>query len=722
MFESTLSRPWRVRQVLYLVAALFTVGLVVIEPNWRTFIVAVLAVGGVVSSLGTSQDDDPGSVHLGIMGGYDLGVAVVLAALGLQFTSIVILIAATAAVALLRPQWRVAVTVAAASGGAAVALATVTVGGRASLVPPVFEGPILRTFIPMANMAVVTAGLAWLFSSVGTRLHLLSTAQEALRRSLDSKRAPTFVVDGDRIVYANPAAAVFAGRALVDSSLVETLGLTGPFEPGARLRTTVVSTADARIAVEVQTDPITFDARPHTQVTVLSVEDHTAGSLPSQAPPRLDLLFDRIPVALYRSAPSGEVLAANPALIDLLGLDDPDQLLSGLAQVERHYRDRDGRNEWLEMFDDRDVVLRYPIELTTADGRVIHAEDSARAIRDKNGAILFFEGVMIDVTRQRETEEAWRRNSEILEATSDMVWLTDPDDRIFRVNASMRRFLDGSPDAELHGSSVNEFVAEGAQAGELRAWRNDPDAPREWRGEIVLRSRQGEEILTSTVAQRHRGFVSVVARDITTERRTARQLEALMEAKDEFIASVSHELRTPLTAVVGLAAELAANHDSLDDVTKREFIRLVADQSAEVAAIVEDLLVAARADTDSITLMNEQVDVRRAVDSVLEALGRERAASFEVRGDGTARGDAQRIRQIVRNLVTNAIRYGELPGTIAISSVDDEVIIKVADKGEGIDAQMVERIFQPYVRAHTAATQPNSVGLGLSVSRWLAEK
>lgn len=723
MFESTMSRPWRVRRVLYLVAGVFAAGLLLVEPNWRTAIVTGLAAGGVATSLGRNTPEDPSPIRLGVMGSYDAGVAIVLASLGLQYSSVVILIGAIAAVALLQPSWRPGLTPLAGLAGASVALATITVGGREALIPPLFENRTIGLFTPMASMAMVCAGLAWLFASIGSRLEELAAAQENLRRSLDSKRVPTLIVDGDEIVYANPAATVFAGRALVGSSLEATLGIRGPFAPGERVRTTAASTADARVSIEIQADPITYDARSLVQVTVLALEPEApVTSSGVQTPPRLDLLFDRIPVALYRSAPTGEVLAANPALLEMLALETPEQLVAGLAQVHQHYQDRRNRDEWVAMFDDRDVVMNYPLELTTADGRVIHGDDSARAIRDDDGRILFFEGVIVDVTKQRETEEAWRRSSEILEATSDMVWLTDREDRIFRVNAAMRSFLDDDASGTLHEASAREFIADGADSQSLREWRDHPDAPREWRGELIILSRSGREILTSTVAQRHQEFISIVARDITAERRTARQLEELVAAKDEFIASVSHELRTPLTAVVGLAAELAAHYDDLDDATKRDFIGLVADQSSEVAAIVEDLLVAARADTDSITLMNEVVDLRKAVDAVVAALGEARGGMFDVQGEATARGDAQRIRQIIRNLVTNAIRYGELPGSITISEVAGVATVAVADKGPGIDPEMIERIFQPYERAHATVTQPNSVGLGLSVSRWLAEK
>lgn len=72
--------------------------------------------------------------------------------------------------------------------------------------------------------------------------------------------------------------------------------------------------------------------------------------------------------------------------------------------------------------------------------------------------------------------------------------------------------------------------------------------------------------------------------------------------------------------------------------------------------------------------------------------------------------------------MTNAVRYGELPATISIVAGAEDISVAVSDKGEGIEPAMIERVFQPYQRGHASVTQPNSVGLGLSVSRWLAEK
>jgi PAS domain S-box-containing protein len=718
----SLDRPWVVRRLLYLAAGVLLFVLAVVSPSAQTLIPLALAVGGLATSLARPDQDDPARPGIFVMGAYDMFTALVLAAVGLQYSSLLVMIGAVAAVGLLRPDWSRSLTMAAAVAGAGSAMLAVQVAGLESVIPADVAGPGFSLFVPMAAFGLINAGLARLFSSIGMRLRQVSDAQESLRTALDRTPAPTLIADGDMIVYANPASIVLVGRVLVGDSLRDVFGIDGNLGSGSGLRTCLSASSSATVTLDVQAHPVIFDGRRLTQITLTHLSEGQLSADGSTTGQRhLDLLFDRIPVALYRSTPSGEVTAANPALAAMLGLSDPAELIGEVERAQTHYRDSTGRRDWLAMFDHTDVVMNYEMELTKADGSVISVTDSARAVRGRDGEILFFEGVLIDVTEQRNVEEARRRTSEILEATSDLVWLTDDEDRINRLNAAMRTFLAGT-DQQVYGTHVREFIAEGADSHALSDWRMDPDGDRVWRGEIGLRSVTGREILTSAVAQRHPNFISLVARDITEERRTAGQLERLVRAKDEFIASVSHELRTPLTAVVGLASELQSFYDQLDDQTKRDFIALVADQATEVAAIVEDLLVAARADTDSITLTHEDVDVRRAVDAVLMALPEAKRSQFEVEGEGCACGDAQRVRQIVRNLLTNAIRYGELPGTVTITGDATELRVAVADKGAGIDPDMIDRIFEPYERAHAAMTTPNSVGLGLSVSRWLAVK
>ena len=189
----------------------------------------------------------------------------------------------------------------------------------------------------------------------------------------------------------------------------------------------------------------------------------------------------------------------------------------------------------------------------------------------------------------------------------------------------------------------------------------------------------------------------------------------LVKAKDEFIAKISHELRTPLTAVVGLTSEMSAMDLSEDE--QAELMQLVSGQAVEMSYIVEDLLVAARAEMGTIALDTTVVDLAAEVRATIDGLGFSVESVDEEIPSVVA--DASRVRQILRNLLTNAERYGGPERRITAGSAFGKAWIEVRDNGDGVAPEAAAEIFEPYSTAHSGVT--GSVGLGLSVARQLAE-
>jgi two-component system sensor histidine kinase KdpD len=201
---------------------------------------------------------------------------------------------------------------------------------------------------------------------------------------------------------------------------------------------------------------------------------------------------------------------------------------------------------------------------------------------------------------------------------------------------------------------------------------------------------------------------------------TRRRLEELVRSKDRFVASVSHELRTPLAAILGFAEEIRDNASSFRAEELSDMLELVADQSQEMADMIEDLLVSARADIGAVTIRAQDVYLRGQAEAVIAGLGASARHVEMAGGPGKAWADPTRTRQILRNLITNALRYGGKEVCVEISSKEDRAELTVRDNGTGLPAAEWERIFEPYQRAHDRPTQPSSIGLGLTVARQLA--
>ncbi|HLF44270.1 MAG TPA: PAS domain-containing sensor histidine kinase [Acidimicrobiia bacterium] len=308
----------------------------------------------------------------------------------------------------------------------------------------------------------------------------------------------------------------------------------------------------------------------------------------------LNAFFKRMPVAFYRSALNGELVAANPALATLLGYGTVDELKSEVASVESVYVSPERRLRWIEEIGATGVVYDFDIELRRPDGTTIWARDSARAIRDEAGEVMFYEGSLVDVTDKIEAQKA----------------------------------------------------------------------------------------------------------------------------KDEFIATVSHELRNPIAAMLGLGQELANNYDSFTDEDRREMAQMIARQADDASWLIEDLLVAYGDDLNGVSVHPEVFDVVKEIERVLEV--EDHPIDLQVfDASSQVRADPRRTRQILKNLVSNALRHGGPTVSVALTKVGDRIEVKIRDSGVAISDSDVERIFKAFEMGSRGA-HPNSVGLGLTVARRLA--
>jgi signal transduction histidine kinase len=198
------------------------------------------------------------------------------------------------------------------------------------------------------------------------------------------------------------------------------------------------------------------------------------------------------------------------------------------------------------------------------------------------------------------------------------------------------------------------------------------------------------------------------------------ELEALDNEKRDFIASVSHELRTPLAAVLGFATELAESWDQFEPSEAQALVRLIASQSADISSIVDDLLTITRLEAGTMSIYPTQVAVTEHLNDLVASAGRDASREIGWEGDVEVWADPNRLRQIARNLITNAIRYGGDPIRVLSGENGSSGWIEVRDSGGPIPETRVATMFNPFVHGDSGKNTPNSVGLGLAVARSLA--
>jgi signal transduction histidine kinase len=203
------------------------------------------------------------------------------------------------------------------------------------------------------------------------------------------------------------------------------------------------------------------------------------------------------------------------------------------------------------------------------------------------------------------------------------------------------------------------------------------------------------------------------------------RLEELFKAQQRLVADVSHELRTPLTTIQG-NVDLLRRGAADDPSTRTSTLRAIADETTRMRRLVNDLLLLAQADS-GLKLYQRPVEM----DTLLLEVYRQAqvmAQGITVRlgaeDQALVLGDADRLRQLLLNLVDNALKHtpaGSGEVTLTLRRAGGWVRVSVEDNGAGISAEDLPHIFQRFYRADPSRSRPGGSGLGLAIARWIAE-
>ena len=207
------------------------------------------------------------------------------------------------------------------------------------------------------------------------------------------------------------------------------------------------------------------------------------------------------------------------------------------------------------------------------------------------------------------------------------------------------------------------------------------------------------------------------------------RLRELDQLKSEFVANVSHELRTPLTSIMGFTEILINGAGGELSEEQREYLEIVTRSSQRMLRLIDDLLLLSRLETHSITIEVKPLDLVALIkESQLELSMAADSAGVTLKlntADGPPiLGDRGRLRQVIDNLVNNALKFTPPGGEVTVEAIREEEswIIKVADTGIGIPEEDLERLFGKFFRASNADPKRTpGTGLGLSITRAIVE-
>jgi len=211
------------------------------------------------------------------------------------------------------------------------------------------------------------------------------------------------------------------------------------------------------------------------------------------------------------------------------------------------------------------------------------------------------------------------------------------------------------------------------------------------------------------------------------ERATVEELRRLSALRADFVSLVSHELRSPLAAVIGAARTLQERRDELTEEQREQLLELIAGEGSRLTMLVGDVLDTSRIEAGTFSYRFDEVDVASLVEDAVAA-ATVRQAAVRVRSEpaeplSPVRGDKERLRQVLTNLIDNAVKYSAAGDVVEVSARREGacVCISVSDDGPGIPEDQQRLIFEKFGRADVESDAKPGSGLGLFIARSIAE-
>ncbi len=457
-------------------------------------------------------------------------------------------------------------------------------------------------------------------------------------------------------------------------------------------------------------------------------------------------LYDNIPVGIYKTTPAGEVMMANNTFYEILGFSDQERIKNlDLNKLLRKLKYN--RQKFIDEVEIGNSIQGYEEKLTGLDGKQRFLRENARAVRDLEGNTVYYEGTVVDITVLRKTQKELRKSeiekSAILNSMQE--WFIFCDKKLFIRWASTNA-------ASSIGVDINDMIDRPYDdIWNVIDWDCDPcpvktvmNTGKPQKGEV--RARDGRTWILSCypVVDDEGGLIGVTefGQEVTMQRKYEAELKKSKEIaekanqfKSEFLSNISHEIRTPLNVIIGFTDLL---DNSLMDPTYKDYLESIKASSNSIVRLVDDILDISKIEAGKFNLQYKSVNLFRLVKE-LKQMFVEKLTSKQldliVQVDKSIPKylimDEVRVKQVLTNLISNAIKYtdrGHIKLDISVTgrnqmlgSEEVDLLIIVEDSGIGIPEEEYDKIFEPFMQVKKNRSKRMGYGLGLAITKRLVE-
>jgi PAS domain S-box-containing protein len=440
---------------------------------------------------------------------------------------------------------------------------------------------------------------------------------------------------------------------------------------------------------------------------------------------RFTELFETLQEGVYFSTPEGKLLDGNAALVQVLGYESKDELLS--LEPRALNSNSDQASVLGRTADDQGGVRTREVVLRRKNGTLGVFLDTSRAVWDTGGRIVRYQGTLVDVTERRGMEKALRRQEEfqryLLESFPDLILVIDLNGRYSFVSSRIHDLRGYKPE-DLLGKKVEE---EQDYSPELFALYSDLTSGKKMFGtcDYIARHRDGSwRTMRASAsplfdAENKVSGAIVSVRDITVEKKLEQQIiqSERLAAMGQMIGGFAHELNNPLTSILGMS-ELLQEGEAPEGVRRQMVV--LQQQARRAAEIVQNLMYFSRPPAPGKSPIDLGELVQRTLHLHAYSLRKSNiTVDFLKESVPAVSGDAHQLMQVFLNLILNseqAMREVRDRGTLRIRIEKHEKSISVVfqDDGPGISPEILPNIFDPF---YTTKRPGRGTGLGLSISK-----
>lgn len=527
---------------------------------------------------------------------------------------------------------------------------------------------------------------------------------------------------GDRIVGQPLARVIDTTRRLAEGDLSARTGLGDRHGEISELGRAVDRMADALHERTAELEDAVADRTAALASALAEVED----------------LYDNAPAGYHSLDADGRYIRVNATERRWLGYDQAELISKPFTDLLTP-ASLETFNASFPLFKERGFVTDLEYELVRRDGTILPVSLSATAIRDADGAFVASRSTVYDITDRRRIEAIVREQAGFFALSHDLFVVLEHDQEIRRANGAWHAAVGTTADGPA--ARISDVV----HPDDLPVLEQAIRRPADRLEAVTLRIRRadGSYRWIDWTAKRDRkaGVTYAVGRDVTdrvgveaalraaqTEAERARAAaEQADRAKSAFLSRMSHELRTPLNAILGFGQLL-----SMDDLAPehRESVTHIVRGGRHLLDLINDVLDISRIETGELRLSPEPVALGEVVaetSSLMRPLGEERGIRLAVGpipDRAVVLADRQRLRQVLLNLLGNAVKYNRVGGLveIAVADRDGRWRVEIVDDGPGIPAAQRARLFTPFERLGAEATAVEGTGLGLVLSQGLIQQ